>query len=146
MYLEEHWLRQQWYRRSHRGIKPLQMAGLGNAPVLARYIDQFVGFGDSCGERLLDQDIDTTLHQLPGDCEMRNGGNGYRCSLHSGCDQIVYGAKGLGPEFIRDSLRPRKIDVRDPYQLDVMGGICLQVAIDTRVIAAKSATADDSDA
>ncbi len=60
--------------------------------------------------------------------------------------KLIERTKGLRTEFFGDGLRAIEVEVRDAGELDVLRRIGFEVAIDARVIAAESATADNSHA
>src|SRR5580698_4692481 len=64
VYLEEHRLRQQRERRPNRGIKALQMSDLCDTFVSGRQLYQLLRLRQRRGQRLFNQHIDSSLHQL----------------------------------------------------------------------------------
>ena len=146
VHLEEHGLGEQRNGRAHRGIEALQMAGLGDAAVVAGERDQFIGFGNAGRQRLLDQDIDPALHQLAGDFTMRDGRHRNRCRLHSDSDHLVERAEGLRLELGGDGLRAGEVTIGNSHELNILLRVGLQVAIHAGVIAAKGSGSGDSDA
>ena len=130
--------------RANRGIEALQMAGLRDAPVLLRHCDQFVGFGNGCRQRLLDQYIDAVLHQTPGDFQMSDSRDGHRRGVHPGCDQFVHRSETPACRIPAQPLGASVIAIRDANKFDVLRRIGRQVAIHASVIAAKGAAANHS--
>ncbi len=66
--------------------------------------------------------------------------------MHAGRDQLLGRVKRLRAEFLRDGLGADGVRIRYADEFDLLGGVFLQVAVDTRVITAKRAAANHSDA
>ncbi len=64
VHFEEHRLSDERDGGAHRRVEALEMSDLGNAAMLSGEIDDLVGFFQGCGERLLNQHIETSFDRL----------------------------------------------------------------------------------
>ena len=66
----------------HRGIETLEMTNLPNPAETLSQRHQFVSFRQRCSQRLLDKDVNTGLHQDPGNLQMMDRRHSHRSGLH----------------------------------------------------------------
>lgn len=143
MDFEKHRLRDQRNGRANCGIETFEMADLGDAPGLSCELDQFVGFKERCRDGLLDQNVDSRLHELASGGEMVDCGDGDRSGVdfqRTG-DQVVYRPEGVTVKFFGDSFCARKVLVDHCCQIY---GFCFacKLVIDARMIATEGADTD----
>jgi len=120
------------------------VAGLRDAAMPLSEFDELIGLRKRGREWLLDQHVDAALHELPRYGEMRNGRNGHGCGLHAGCDQIISRTKSLRVEVFANRLGASVVEIGNTDEVYVLSRICLQVAINPRVIASEGAATDHS--
>ena len=94
------------------------MADLRDALMPGSDAQQFVGLGQGCGQRLLDQDVNPSFHQGAGDFQVQNGGHGDRGRLHFAVrrQHLLDRAERFAVELARYSIGPRSIGVDHAHE------------------------------
>ena len=143
MRLKEHGPPQLCLHRQYRRIEAFQMAGLQDALVLTRDIEEFVGLRKRRRDWLFDKHIKTGVKQRRRCRVMVHCGNGNRSrvEIKIGSQQFFNGSENRDAEFLfcLGRVRGIRIDRRDKGN-SLTGRF--QFAIDTKVIAAEGAAAD----
>jgi hypothetical protein len=73
MSLEEHGLVESCDGRGDGGVEAFEVADGDDAAVGVSEVEYVIGFSESCGEGLLDEDVEAGEQELLGDCGVVDG-------------------------------------------------------------------------
>jgi hypothetical protein len=141
---EKHWPGDDAGSSSDGGIEALQMAYLADARRLPGQPNEFVGFVQIGGQRLLNEDVNIGMHQGPRHGQVLDGGHGDRCSIHLAL-QVVDGGKRLRSELAGGGGSTCRVGIHNAYQFDV-AVLLGKFVIHAGMVASKSAYPDHGDA
>ena len=146
VHLKKHGLRQQRNRGPHRRIEALQMPHLRDPLVRSRKRNQLLGLRQRARQRLLDQHIHASLHQLAGDAQVMQCGTRHRSGLQLAMrgQHLMHRAEGLAPELARYLVRAARVRIdhsQQPHRLPLL----LQFLVDSGMVASENAHAHDGD-
>jgi len=145
--LEKHGAAELWLDGEDGGVEALKMAGLEDAAALFSASDQVVGFSESGGERLFDEQVDAGFEQGRGYGVVVDGGNGDG----GGVEMEVGGEESFDRSEDGDCVLfggvggAGRVGLNCGGEGDTEAGR-FQFAIDTKVIAAKSAGSGNGNA
>lgn len=147
MGLEKHGAAQLGLDSEDGGVEALKMAGLEDAAALFSASNQVVGLGECRGERFFDEKIDASIEQGRGDGVVVNGGNGDGGGVEmkvGGEERTNAGEDGDGV-FFSGFGGAGRVRIYGGHESNTEASR-FQFAIDTKVIAAKSAGAGNGNA
>lgn len=145
---EEHRVGDEREHGADSRVESLEMADLNDAMCTGGDTREFIGFDEVLCEGLLDENVDTTIHQLLCDFEVcdcgYSGGRGLDLSpLHN----LFDGGVRFGTELVCDGGGAFLVGVDDggEFNVETRDGILLKIGVDASMIASERADADDGD-
>jgi hypothetical protein len=140
--LKEHRPAQARFNGGDGRVEAFQVPDLHNAVVLFRQCDDLVGFGQRCGQRLFNEQIESACEQLRGDRVVIDRRNSYVGSVQMqvGGEQRAGGREDGNRVLLCDLGCAGRIGLQRGNQRNACLGQ-LQLTIDAQMIAAKCACA-----